>query len=107
MLVHDPAGWRRERIPTLPDKAYFERAPDWVCEVLSPSTAQIDRVDKLSIYAAHGVVHAWLMDPDAQTLEILALHEDHWRLERAYKAAEEVCAPPFEAISFNLASFWP
>jgi Uma2 family endonuclease len=107
ILVPDLAGWRRERMPTLPDKAYFELAPDWVCEVLSPSTAQMDRVDKLSIYAAHGVAHAWLVDPDAQTLEILALHEDHWRLERAYKAADEVCAPPFEAISFSLASFWP
>jgi Uma2 family endonuclease len=107
ILVPDLAGWRRERMPTLPDKTYFELAPAWVCEVLSPSTAQMDRVDKLSIYAAHGVAHAWLVDPDAQTLEILALHEDHWRLECAYKAADEVCTPPFEAISFSLASFWP
>jgi Uma2 family endonuclease len=107
ILVPDLAGWRRERMPTLPDKAYFELAPDWVCEVLSPSTAQMDRVDKLPIYAAHGVAHAWLVDPDAQTLEILTLNDGHWRLESAYKAADEVRAPPFEAISFSLANLWP
>ncbi|MBS1213980.1 MAG: hypothetical protein H6R26_2597 [Proteobacteria bacterium] len=107
ILVPDLAGWRRARMPTLPETAYFELAPDWVCEVLSPSTAQMDRVDKLPIYASHGVGHVWLVDPDAQTLEVFALHEGHWRLECAFKAADEVCAPPFEALSFGLASLWP
>ena len=107
ILVPDLAGWRRERMPALPDTAYFQLAPDWVCEVLSPATAQMDRVDKLPIYAAHGVSHAWLVDPDAQTLEVFALHEGHWQLQSAFKAAEEVCAPPFEAIRFSLASLWP
>ncbi len=106
ILVPDLAGWRRERMPSLPDKAYFDLAPDWVCEVLSPSTAQMDRVDKLALYAAHGVAHVWLLNPDVETLEVLALHEDRWRLEHAYKSADEVCAPPFEALSFSLASFW-
>lgn len=106
ILVPDLAGWRRERMPTLPDKAYFDLVPDWVCEVLSLSTAQMDRVDKLAIYATHGVAHAWLLDPDVETLEVLALQEGHWYLERAYKSADEVCAPPFEELSFSLASFW-
>ena len=44
ILVPDLAGWRRERMPALPDEAYFALAPDWVCEVLSPGTARIDRV---------------------------------------------------------------
>jgi len=107
ILVPDLAGWRRERMPTLPETAYFELAPDWICEVLSPATAQLDRVDKLPIYATHGVSHTWLVDPDAQTLEIFALHEGHWRLECAFKAVDEVCAPPFEAVRFNLAALWP
>ena len=42
VLVPDLAGWRRERMPELPDAAYFTLAPDWVCEVLSPSTRRID-----------------------------------------------------------------
>jgi hypothetical protein len=74
-------------MPTLPEAAFFALAPDWVCEVLSPSTAQMDRVDKLPIYASHGVNHAWLVDPEAKTLEILSLHEGHWRLEIAFKGS--------------------
>jgi Uma2 family endonuclease len=71
VLVSDLAGWRRGRMPTLPETAYFELSPDWVCEVLSPARARIDRVDKLGIYAAQGVAHASLIDPDARTLECL------------------------------------
>ena len=51
VLVPDLAGWRRERMPAIPDVAFFTLAPDWVCEVLSPSTARIDRGEKLPIYA--------------------------------------------------------
>ena len=106
ILVSDLAGWQRERMPALPEKAYFDLAPNWVCEVLSPATAQMDRVDKLPFYAAQAVGHAWLVDPDAQTLEVYALHERRWRLECAFKA-EEISAPPFEALRFSLAALWP
>ncbi len=106
ILVPDLAGWRRERMPTLPETAFFPLAPDWVCEVLSPATAQMDRVDKLRIYAAHAVAYAWLVDPDARTLEVFALHEGRWRLETALKEADAVKAAPFDAISFNLAALW-
>lgn len=106
VLVPDLAGWRRERMPSLPETAFFSLPPDWVCEVLSPSTAQIDRVDKLPIYAAHGVAHAWLVDPQVQTLEVFALHDGRWLLEAAFKAADEVCAPPFAAVRFSLGGLW-
>jgi Uma2 family endonuclease len=39
IVVPDLAGWRRERLPHLPKAAFFSLAPDWICEVLSPSTA--------------------------------------------------------------------
>ena len=106
ILVPDLAGWRRERMPELPKTAFFTLPPDWVCEVLSPSTGQMDRVDKLPIYAEHGVGHAWLVDPELQTLEVFALDKGQWRLECAFKAEEEVCAPPFQAISFSLGTLW-
>ncbi len=93
-------------MPTLPETAFFTLPPDWVCEVLSPSTGQMDRVDKLPIYAKHGVGHAWLVDPELQTLEVYALDKGYWRLDRAFKAEEEVCAPPFQAISFSLGVLW-
>ncbi len=107
ILVPDLAGWRRERLPTLPDEAFFALPPDWVCEVLSPATGQLDRVDKLPLYAEFGVSHAWLVDPDLRTLEVFALHDTRWQLECAFKAEDKVCAPPFQAITFNLGGLWP
>lgn len=53
VLVPDLAGWRRTRLPALPEAAWFELAPDWVCEVLSPGTAADDRAEKLPIYAEY------------------------------------------------------
>jgi Uma2 family endonuclease len=107
ILVPDLAGWRRERMPTLPETAYFEFPPDWVCEVLSHARARIDRVDKLGIYAAQGVAHAWLIDPDARTLEVFALIDGPWRLDMALKDSDEVRAPPFDVIQFSLVALWP
>jgi len=107
VIVPDIAGWRRERLPKLPETAYFETAPDWVCEVLSPSTARIDRTDKLAIYAAHGVSHCWLVDPDVKTLEVLALTGGKWLFESTFKDADPVSAPPFEAHTFALDVLWP
>ena len=69
-LVPDLAGWRRERLPSLPDAPAVTLAPDWVCEILSPSTERIDRVKKLPAYAHHGVGHAWLINPTTRTLEV-------------------------------------
>jgi Uma2 family endonuclease len=67
-------------MPHLPETAYFPLAPDWVCEILSPSTAVVDRVKKLAIYAREGVAHAWLVDPVLQTLEVLRLEAGRWVL---------------------------
>jgi Uma2 family endonuclease len=106
ILVPDLAGWRREHLPSLPETAYFEMTPDWLCEVLSPSTAQMDRADKLPIYAAHGVGHIWLVDPEARTLEVYALADAHWRLEAVQKNDDEVCAAPFDALRFKLDALW-
>lgn len=106
VIVPDLAGCRRERMPKLPDTAYFEVAPDWVAEVLSPSTAQTDRTDKLAIYAAFGVAHAWYVDPSARTLEVFALTGGKWLLAATYKDADAVTAPPFEAHTFALDALW-
>lgn len=53
VLVPDLAGWRRERMPHVPeDLVAFELAPDWVCEALSPKTSTLDRVRKMPVYAS-------------------------------------------------------
>ncbi len=107
VLVPDIAGWRRERLPKLPDTAFIETPPDWVCEVLSPATARLDRTDKLSIYATFGVGHVWLVDPLAKTLEALALTSGKWLIAATFKDAEPVIAPPFEVHTFALDVLWP
>ena len=106
VVVPDIAGWRRARLPQLPDQAYVEVAPDWICEVLSPSTAAIDRVKKLTIYAREGVGHAWLVDPIDQTLEGLALEGSRWVLVATYAGADVVRAEPFDAIDLDLTLLW-
>ncbi|HEY4160132.1 MAG TPA: Uma2 family endonuclease, partial [Polyangiaceae bacterium] len=73
IIVPDLGGWRRSTLPELPDAAYVTVAPDWVCEVLSPSTRRMDRTLKLPIYARERVQHAWLVDPIDQTVEVLRL----------------------------------
>jgi Uma2 family endonuclease len=106
VLVPDLAGWRRERLPALPDTAWFELAPNWVCEVLSPSTARVDRVEKLPIYAAAGVRHAWLIDPDLRTLEAFENQDGRWLLLAARANDNPLQLPPFDAISFPLDALW-
>lgn len=105
ILVPDLAGWRTTRLPSL-DVPFFTVAPDWVCEVLSPSTARIDRVDKLPAYAHADVSHAWLIDPILRTLEVLALSGASWRIEATYKDDSRVRAVPFDAIELDLSLLW-
>ena len=107
VLVPDIAGWRRERMPALPDAPWTELAPDWLCEVLSPGTRRFDLTDKRRLYAAAGVTHLWLVDPIARTLEAFALQDGRWVLLAALKDDEPVRLAPFEAISFPLAALWP
>jgi len=106
VLVPDVAGWRRERMPSMPDTAYSTVPPDWVCEVLSPSTASLDRVKKLAIYAREGVAFAWLVDPIARTLEVMRLGAGHWVLLSAHSGSEVVRAGPFIEIELPLTSLW-
>jgi Uma2 family endonuclease len=106
VLVPDLAGWRRERMAALPETAWFDLAPDWVCEVLSPATARVDRVAKLPIYAAAGVRHAWLSDPDLRTLEAFENHDGRWLLLAARENDNSVQLPPFDAITFPLNALW-
>ena len=106
-VIPDMAGWRRETLPLLPGTAQYHVVPDWVCEVVSPSTVRHDRVRKLPFYARAGVGHAWLLDPIAQTLEVFALHEGAWQLAGSYGGDETVRAAPFEAIELQLSQLWP
>ncbi|HYO53274.1 Uma2 family endonuclease [Archangium sp.] len=107
VVVPDLAGWRYERAPGLFERndPFFDLAPDWVCEVLSPSTAALDRGRKLSLYHQEGVSHAWLVDPRAHTLEVYRRGTRGWRLAR-YGGEEVVRAEPFDAEPLDLGRLW-
>ena len=106
VVVPDLAGWRRHRLPQVPDAAYTSLAPDWICEILSPSTVSLDRVKKLAIYAHEEVQHAWLLDPIARTLEVLRLEAGRWAILGTYAGNAAVRAEPFIEIDLELASLW-
>ena len=106
VLVPDLAGWRRTRLPSVPPDAYLTLAPDWVCEVLSTSTEAIDRGKKLRIYAREGVAHAWLVNPLAYTLEVLALESGRWAQVGKHEGAAKVRAAPFASIEIDLEALW-
>jgi Uma2 family endonuclease len=106
VLVPDLAGWRRERLPKVPADPYLTLAPDWVCEVLSASTEQLDRGKKLRAYAREQVAHAWLVDPTRQSLEVLSLESGTWALLERYEGRVNVRAVPFDAIELELGALW-
>ncbi|MBZ4422212.1 Uma2 family endonuclease [Myxococcus sp. RHST-1-4] len=107
VLVPDIGGWRWERMPEMPTVPFFILAPDWVCEVLSPTTQTLDRGRKREIYAREGVRHVWLVDPAARTLEVFQREGDMWGLRGTYSGEARVRAAPFEDVELNLGALWP
>jgi Uma2 family endonuclease len=105
-MVPDLAGWRLERMPELPKTAYFALPPDWICEILSPSTEEHDRETKMPIYAAHGVRHAWLIDPIARVLEAYDLDGRRWSAPAFYRGDVRARLAPFEAVELDLSILW-
>jgi Uma2 family endonuclease len=106
VLVPDLAGWRRERLPSLPAAAFMTLAPDWICEVVSPVTEAIDRGRKLRIYGREGVPHAWLVDPLRHTLEVLALEAGRFVPLAEHAGDGKIRAQPFDVIELELGSLW-
>jgi Uma2 family endonuclease len=106
VVVPDIAGWKRERLPALPKTTGIRTAPDWLCEILSPSTQRFDRTDKLTLYAQHGVNHCWNVDPQALTLEVFERQDRKWLLAATFKDDDMVAAPPFAVHAFSLGVLW-
>ncbi len=107
ILVPDLGGWQRERLPAVPHTAYIELAPDWACEVLSASTALLDRRLKLPIYAREKVPHVWLVNPTARSVEVFRLDGASYRLIVTHGEDEVVRLEPFDAIELELGALWP
>ncbi|HUP59708.1 MAG TPA: Uma2 family endonuclease [Thermoanaerobaculia bacterium] len=105
-LVPDIGGWRKERLLRLPETAWFEVAPDWICEVVSVKTARLDRIRKLPRYARHGIPHAWVVDPVAKSAEIYRLVSGHWSLFETHEGITMIRAEPFDGADIDLGALW-
>ncbi len=106
VIVPDIAGWRRERMPELPDVAAFTLAPDWVCEVLSPSTEGVDRSIKMPIFAREKVEYVWLVGCASQTIEVYQLDGTGYRLLLTHHGSDSARLVPFDAIELDVAGLW-
>lgn len=106
-VAPDLAGWRRERLGKITKESAFCLAPDWICEVLSPSTRVWDREEKMPYYARHRVGHLWLLDPIDQLLEVYALGRRGWEAIGTYSGTKVVRAEPFESVELDLSLIWP
>lgn len=107
IIVPDLAGWRRDRFDvSWIEASYFTVAPDWICEVLSPGNAVNDRLEKLPIYAAAGVQHAWFVHPVYRSLEVFRLEGGRWVSIATHVGNTVVRAEPFDAIEIDLARVW-
>ncbi|HEX7152474.1 MAG TPA: Uma2 family endonuclease [Thermoanaerobaculia bacterium] len=106
VVVPDIGGWRRERVPEYPDAGACDVAPDWICEVVSPSSGRHDRIRKMPVYARHAVAYAWLIDPVQKSLEVFRLSHGQWVTIATHAEDEVVRAEPFDAIELPLAALW-
>jgi Uma2 family endonuclease len=106
ILVPDLAGWRKERFPLEEPHNWISVAPDWVCEILSPNSARVDRAEKMPIYAQHQVSHAWLVDPILKTLEVFRFEPGTWIVLGVYAQSDKVRAEPFSEIELDLGLLW-
>lgn len=106
VLVPDIAGWRRERLPSLPDAAFFTAAPDWLCEVLSPMTEHTDRARKMRMYAREQVKSVWLVEPIARRIEVYALVGDILALAATHRDDDVASIEPFDAVPLPLNRLW-
>lgn len=105
-LVPDLAGWKKERFPSSVTTNWIGVSPDWICEVLSPSTIRLDKTKKMPIYAKHNVNYLWLIHPIDKTLDVFKLVSGGWHLLNAFVENDIVKAEPFQEIEINLGELW-
>ena len=98
----DLAGWRRERVPTMPTERPVAVRPDWICEVISASNAGNDLIKKMRRYAQAGVPHYWIVDPATETLNVFRLEEPGYLNVLTAERNQLVRAEPFDAIELRI-----
>ncbi len=94
-------------MPEHPDTAWFDIAPDRVCEVLSPSARQFDPGARRAVCSRENVSRIRFVDTDARTLEAFELRKELWVLSVAPTNDAPASLPPFDAVTFPLDALWP
>ncbi|MFM9938813.1 MAG: Uma2 family endonuclease [Hyphomicrobiaceae bacterium] len=107
VLVPHISAWERGRLQHVPATYTITAVPDFVCEVIEPASRLLVKRYKRQIYATCGVRCYWEIDVDSRYLEVFRLFENHWLLTHTFFDCDDVCAPPFEAITFSLGLLWP
>ncbi len=107
IVAPDLAGWRKTRMPHFPTQRPITVVPDWVCEVLSPSSLRRDRVVKADLYLRHGVPHYWLVDAQGHILEAFEAREGGWFRLGAWTAGQRAAIPPFQEIEIEVGRLFP
>lgn len=105
-IVPDVAGWRRDRMPVMPGDKAIDVVPDWVCEVQSPTTGELDYRVKMPFYARAGVSWLWMVSPKYRGLYVHRNVEGRWELVAAHEGNVVVSPPPFEAARLDLGALW-
>lgn len=106
IVVPDLAAWKRESFPRLEETNWISVAPNWVCEILSPSTFRNDKVKKMPLYGRHAVDHIWLIDPLVKTMDAFRLESGRWFLLGSYAENDKVRVEPFQEIEIDLGDLW-
>lgn len=107
VVIPDLAGWRRERMPAPPgDTHKFMLVPDWVCEVLSPSTQSRDTILKMPRYREAGVKWAWLIDPVARRIDVFSAGDGEWVEAGSHEGEGLARLRPFDAIELDIGLLW-
>jgi Uma2 family endonuclease len=106
IFAHDLAGWRRDRTPERPSGRPVLLRPDWVCELVSPSNAKHDRVDKLQVLYRHGAPYYWIADPIEHVLTVHRWTENGYLVVLAAKAGDAVRGEPFDAVELRVSALF-
>ncbi|MCY1011670.1 Uma2 family endonuclease [Nannocystis pusilla] len=102
IVVPDVVGWRIDRVPEPPTGFPVKIRPDWICEVVSPSSPSRDTVRKLRIYHRAGVPHYWIADPDQQTLTVFRWQPEGYLVVLSAEPPEQVRPEPFDAVEYSV-----
>jgi Uma2 family endonuclease len=106
VYVHDIAGWRRDRVAHSPTGKPVRARPDWVCELLSPSNARRDLIDKFQVLHRCAVPHYWIADPVEHTLIVHRWEPGGYLVVRTAAAGDAVRAEPFEDTELRVSALF-